>query len=315
MRIKLHYTKTKEKLPDAVELTTGLREQFSQEQVSFVISHANNGAFLPIATTQGHLRSHAVYATQGCVPLKEFLKMRLTKLQYANLLTSFAEAQDVCRDRGYACDQIVYNPEFVFVNIDQARLQFCFVPIDGYRSSKTPRDLLEVLATGNINFVVQTDEKYVRSLARFIQENEAFSLSAFHTFLEKTFTSTTMQQTSFSQYAADNDVLARSYVVRRLSDNHGLPLTKAHMTIGRSSQADLHFGGGSTKMSRVHALLEICDDGVRISDLSSSNGTFVDDIRLETDQSKMIYPQMHFRLADEEFILTDATNVLHANGI
>jgi hypothetical protein len=52
------------------------------------------------------------------------------------------------------------------------------------------------------------------------------------------------------------------------------PLTKPRMTIGRAN-ADIIVS--DQRMSRIHCALEVSEEGVMVLDLSSTNGTFVDE--------------------------------------
>jgi len=54
-------------------------------------------------------------------------------------------------------------------------------------------------------------------------------------------------------------------------------LVKPITTVGRRGQSDLHLSGD--QISRVHALLVRCGDGLAVHDLGSRSGTFVNDQR------------------------------------
>lgn len=51
------------------------------------------------------------------------------------------------------------------------------------------------------------------------------------------------------------------------------------LTIGRKKPADVILADG--KVSRLHCRVELADDRLRVSDLDSTNGTFIDDQRIE----------------------------------
>jgi len=61
-------------------------------------------------------------------------------------------------------------------------------------------------------------------------------------------------------------------------------VTPAGLTIGRSAPADIIVTGSA--VSRAHCLIELAGDKLRVTDLNSTNGTYVDNQRIE--QSTML---------------------------
>lgn len=66
----------------------------------------------------------------------------------------------------------------------------------------------------------------------------------------------------------DGDRIESSFVV-----------TPAGLSIGRSAPSDIIVGG--IGVSRAHCLVELAADQLRVSDLNSTNGTFIDDMRVD----------------------------------
>jgi len=71
------------------------------------------------------------------------------------------------------------------------------------------------------------------------------------------------------------------------------------LTIGRSPECDIHINDPG--LSRVHARLVPTEDGVRIEDLESTNGTFLNDRRVAKDKARMGdeigFDKLRFRLS------------------
>jgi pSer/pThr/pTyr-binding forkhead associated (FHA) protein len=70
------------------------------------------------------------------------------------------------------------------------------------------------------------------------------------------------------------------------------------LTVGRSPECDVQLGDPG--LSRVHARLVPCDDGVQIEDLDSTNGTFVNDHRVKRAKAgigdEIGFDKVRFRL-------------------
>ena len=80
------------------------------------------------------------------------------------------------------------------------------------------------------------------------------------------------------------------------------PITKPRTVLGRGAGTDLQLQ--DSEVSRRHAMLEIRGDEASISDLSSTNGTFVDGVRV---QKATISSNQEFSLGTTTlmFIVTD----------
>ena len=70
----------------------------------------------------------------------------------------------------------------------------------------------------------------------------------------------------------------RKFTLKKLPNGPELALT-GEVTVGRSAESGLKIVEGSP--SRKHALLSVADDGVSVQDLGSTNGTFVNDKRID----------------------------------
>jgi predicted Zn finger-like uncharacterized protein len=81
------------------------------------------------------------------------------------------------------------------------------------------------------------------------------------------------------------------------------PITRPRTVLGRGAGSDLQLQ--DSEVSRRHAMLEIRGDEASVSDLSSTNGTFVDGVRV---QKAAISSNQEFSLGTTTlmFIVTDA---------
>jgi pSer/pThr/pTyr-binding forkhead associated (FHA) protein len=85
-----------------------------------------------------------------------------------------------------------------------------------------------------------------------------------------------------------------------LSDRR-LPLPGKVLVVGRSLDADIPIPHKS--VSRRHALLEAREDGYVISDLGSSNGTFVEELRVYPAEKTMLPLGGSFRVGEVRVVL------------
>ncbi|WP_225781077.1 FHA domain-containing protein [Xenophilus sp. Marseille-Q4582] len=71
-------------------------------------------------------------------------------------------------------------------------------------------------------------------------------------------------------------------VTGRHRERQTIALNRARMTIGRAQGSDLLLD--TPLASRLHALLSVREDGVYVSDLDSSNGTYLNGRKIDRAQ-------------------------------
>ena len=74
------------------------------------------------------------------------------------------------------------------------------------------------------------------------------------------------------------------------------------IAIGRSQDSQLRLEDGA--VSRRHAVLSVRSDGAWLTDLGSSNGTIVDDQRINANTPVNVYPGQLFAIGDTTFMIT-----------
>lgn len=89
------------------------------------------------------------------------------------------------------------------------------------------------------------------------------------------------------------------YLLKRVSDGEEFSLSFASQLIGRSNSCDILVKTGQA--SREHARIKAKDNGAIVEDLHSTNGTFVNDKRIE--EATLIKPGDVVRFDQESFSL------------
>ncbi len=89
------------------------------------------------------------------------------------------------------------------------------------------------------------------------------------------------------------------YLLKRVSDGEEFSLSFASQLIGRSASCDIQVKTGQA--SREHARIKAKDNGAMVEDLHSTNGTFVNDKKIE--ESTLIKPGDVVRFDQESFSL------------
>lgn len=108
--------------------------------------------------------------------------------------------------------------------------------------------------------------------------------------------------------SVNNTILGNSGTLRinpyliRVNTKERIIINKPVFKIGRASRGvDYHVGGNDRNISRQHAIILHKGDSYYIKDNKSTNHTFVDDVRVEDGEEKLLADNCTIRLGDEEF--------------
>lgn len=82
-------------------------------------------------------------------------------------------------------------------------------------------------------------------------------------------------------------------------------LVEGENRVGRSAGNEIHIP--AEKISRHHARIVLTDDSLEVIDLGSTNGTFVNDTRLDKNQNTPLNPGDEVRFGDHSFHLKQST--------
>ena len=90
-------------------------------------------------------------------------------------------------------------------------------------------------------------------------------------------------------------------VFTRLSDGHRIECKSDFFSVGKSDKTSNIKISDNQKISRTHALFSKEDGSYYVTD-NSSNGTYINDVKLPKDEKKPIKDGDRIRFADEDFI-------------
>ncbi len=91
----------------------------------------------------------------------------------------------------------------------------------------------------------------------------------------------------------------------RTKDEKKITVNKCTFVIGKSEANCDYVISDNNAISRKHATISIANGKYYVVDNSSTNGTYIDDIRIDADKSYEILPGQKIRFADDEFTLLD----------
>lgn len=275
--------------------------------------------YLPLRCEQlrqgGHVR--LLYEIERCVSLRSYLRRTPVHAQIMeSMLVGLARAVACCMRAGHSYSSLLFDDRHVFVDAT-AQLQFVFVPLDGmpYRADGSPLALLQRLSdTSALRFATPNDCAMAHLLRTFVMEQEGvFSLNRYHAFVA--------EQTGAPNHCAQDaraiplrdggstDVLGdresagpcSRFLLLDLGGRRSFELAEGHVvSLGRDPGCDVWLEGHAD-VSRRHASICVRDGSVLVTDLGSTNGTFVNGRRIAAHESVLVSLGQSFSLSADSF--------------
>lgn len=283
------------------------------------LEEAQAGSLLPLcyeASCNATTRTLA-YDVDGYMSLKRFVRSH--GLSAGMLLGMAADVERVvslCVRSGYSYLSVLFDERYVFVGTG-ARLHFAFLPLNGLRpeSKNSPLSILGCLGDARrLRLDSPNATDLCERLAEFVLgEQGIFSPNDLRDFLRVAREGDCMADDAMGSVApADSMRIERermrrarlpnaSLVLRSLRHGFTYPLEANRLeTVGRGRECTVSLDG-MARISRKHASVCVGERKVVLTDLGSTNGTYVDGCRLEPSKGYEIELGQTFLLADEPF--------------
>lgn len=272
--------------------------------------------FLAFRYRYGHspVKATLYYDVDGCISLRSYLdKCTVSVAVLHAMLVSIAQATALCSRDGMPYYSMLFDPRYVFVD-SRLRLHFVFVPLDGmtYESWNSPLLLLRGLSDSKSLRVGSPDGATLcsRLYDYVLAQDKVFSLNSYREFAKAETGVEVLLDGSLGTRDTDGcerETLEQEgrgtlrYALRNVKTGATFDLARGASTIlGRGSSCAVRVDDNQ-KVSRMHASVRVCDKGVLLADLGSTNGTYVGHARLVPLTEQKVVAGQVFRLAGEPF--------------
>lgn len=315
-------------------ITSRRGESFDLRRASWVAKLGFRGLMIPayhVDSKSGEVT--LLYNLEGLSSIKDYVrKYQVGKQDLVTWLCDIAQSYGRCTDGGegsYWQHSLLFDGQHVYVDANR-RLHFVLVPLDGvpFRLDNTPLSLLSMLSdTQHVTYGASDALPLVQSVASYVVgEQDTFSFNTYRAFVRKqcgvvispggelltgvsarTDTSelrtTQMKTGGLNTRQGDSQRVStrRGCTLRQLRTRAAFRIEEGQpMVIGRGSSSQLRIEG-STDLSRRHAMVELRGGRLYITDLGSSNGTYVGSTRLTPQEPVAMVIPGRFKLSGEEF--------------
>ena len=292
----------------------------------------NNGEFASILQVQpekkgfGGGRLH--YALDGLVTLQDYLLEPVDKELFFKLISSILSAVQSINDAVYNVGSLLLDADYIFVDPENGKALLVYIPIAGYDCETDLPQLLQSLLSF-CSFDQNEDTQYVQRYIEILSNGAAFSVFAMEQYvqdLEKEISRANRPKLCPAcgkqipppfGFCPDCGVA----LVETDAEDTSVPVTVQDqeaflfrertgewscvdklLRLGKSRMKNDYCIADVSTISRNHAVIEWCDGNWYLTDLKSTNGTFINGREIPQETKVMLSTNDRVRLANEDFI-------------
>lgn len=307
-----------------VEVKKG--QQITEREL-YAIQNGEVSGLLPMTLTEKFGAFQLSYPIDGLALLPDYLAEPVDKALFSKLLSSILEGVWSIQQAVFNKESLLLDPNYLFVDPDTGAAQLVYIPILAYDCETDLRSLLQSLLTYG-SFDQSEDTGYVQRFVEILNDGAAFSQFAMEQYVKELEAQVKRAQqpkqcptcgkqvpppfgfcpdcgVALVEIAADPENTSPTAMMRRISlfrESTGEHIAiHGTLKIGKSRTNDYSMPDVST-VSRSHAVIEGGTNGWFITDLGSTNGTFLNGREIPPQEPAAIYAGDRIRLAKEEFI-------------
>lgn len=285
-----------------------------------------NEWFLPFKYEVKKKTTQLVFSVNNLRPLNEFLRYALLREQFADFLMSISNFLTYSREHSVQNDYVVFDTKYVLIDTENMQLKFVYLPF------KTPEDppksLYDFLTVvgGKLRLANASQDAHLLQRYRdFFVLRELFSVTDFKDMVDSIYNETyhcapapelvapktaDLNMDCYEVLSGKEDAFAQRSVVVEEATPTATLTRKANgqvyvcsafpCVLGSSPNANISIKGGAA-ISRTHAQIDKVAGGFTITDLGSTNGTYLKSKKLVPREPEALQSGSTLRLANEFF--------------
>ena len=319
---KYKYVKKKGAAFLTVEVKKG--QQITEREL-YGISSGEVTGLIPMTVTERFGASLLVYPIDGLALLADYLAEPVDKVLFSRLLSSILEGIRGVKQAVFNEASLLLDPDYLFVDPESGCARLIYIPIATYDCETELRALLQCLVTYG-SFDENEDTGYVQRFIEILNEGVSFSLYAMEEYARELEAQVRKAQQPKLCPACGKQVpppfgfcpdcgvalvemegdmeIARpgSGAACLFRESTGERITlNGTLKIGKSRTNDYSLPDVST-ISRCHAVIDGGSQGWTVTDLGSTNGTFVNGREIAPQVPVALTAGDRIRFAREEFV-------------
>ena len=308
-------------------IVEGKKGQQIAERELYAISGGELGGLIPMTVTEKFGVFQLAYPIDGLALLPDYLAEPVDMVLFSRLLSSLFSAIRQIREAVFNPASLLLDPNYLFVDPESGEAKLVYIPVTTYDCGTDLRSFLQNMLS-LCSFEQTEDTEYVQKFVGILNDGAAFSEYAMEQYAAEL-----EQQVRKAQqpklcptcgkqvpppfgFCPDCGVALvemgetpeigtfaptkQTASLFRESTGERIPVNGA-LRIGKSRTNDYSMPELGT-VSRNHALIEGNENGWYLTDLGSTNGTFLNGRELRPQEPAPLTAGDRIRLAREEFV-------------
>lgn len=244
------------------------------------------------------------YDVTGYDTLYNYAAEGIKRNQYAAICKDFIKLLGNINGRYMQLRNLLADVNYVFINPSTHKIKYIYVPVIHCDNTD---DTLKYMRTLPYNMVFDSGEshEYVQKYIDFFKRSVQFSLYEYSLLIDKIADGKEGLNHEKEKPAADMTIaIAKAYLLRMDTRQKEI-ITKSPFIIGKNSECD--FCLDSSYISRKHAQILCKGNRFYLTDLNSTNHTYLAGDRLEPYAETILYSGCEVSFADVKckFIIED----------
>ena len=295
------------------------KKQQTTEREIYAIRNGEIGGLLPVDVVKKGAATQLVYDLDGCALLADFLAEPLDQATFSTLLSSILGTVKNVKEAFFNPESLLLDANYVFVEPQSGQVRLVYVPLTAYDCETDLRQLLQKIL-GMASFDPGEDTEYVRKYIEILNSGAAFSVFEMEQYAAELESQIYMNcpgcgkkiRRTFrfcpgcgaaveEEPTVQVDLRTGRGFLFRESTGEWIEVGEA-LRIGKSRVNNDYAMPTVTTVSRNHAVIEGKDGTWQITDLGSTNGTFINGREIPAHTQTAIAHGDKLCLANENFI-------------
>lgn len=275
---------------------------YFEETVYKMLLSQTNGIFVPCMKMMRNGKLSLYYITDGCQPMSSLLADITMDAFMAIAVHLFADIIEVKSNGFLSCQSIGLSWDKIFVEQNTRKVKLVYLPVSE-KAFASYAEFESELRSGLVKLIHKTIADPTERVQRFAVDLSNGSLS-----IEDVYNRSRSNAMPSAPVPGSNPVpappslrAAIKLVAMNAPSYFEVEIDRDEMLLGKKKEAVDGFIPFNPMISRKHCKITKTDGNFYISDIGSSNGTYVNRVRVEEGQTCQIHRGDIVRLANSDF--------------
>ncbi len=266
---------------------------------------------IPFELVKNSSSRKLLYRLSHRIPIKDFLTSGVLEEYILNSLLDLCNSIIDSDSKGLMYKNFYLDMDCIYFNVKSRRFELIYIPVENYhRAFDISKVFSDIIYETNFK---SNEVSKILILLKFLKSSKLTDVLECKNFLinlirgeanyeSKIVPDDTSEITILDESLEETEILDTSKFILSSTSDSNIDLPLGSLILGRGADSDIKIDI-SKKVSRKHISLLVKLDSVQITDLESKNGTYVNNIKLESSEVISLTVGDHILIGDLEYTL------------